>query len=286
MREVDQSWSAVVASLPVHLRTLAGSLTHQLNLASAPGGSWHEYTQLEPMYDLPVFVCEDRESVRLFRHAHHCAGFHGLVMDRRHDGQARDPDALEEMEHALRAAWQRSLGDALEDNERATEVVGHALSRWRDGLRLEGETRRAGAMSQRTYARYVDAKCEWLLVSATTCASRRCAPEASHAFQRSVRVMTLALQLLDDTLDEEEDRRRDGSSVPERLQAVRDGLLCTAVSLLQHAAGEAQRGGFARLSRWQLDHAATVDRHVRGDRVAHALTAIALAPSMVQSLPP
>lgn len=286
MRAVDASWRAVVSRLSPELASTASALTHRLGIARVEGGSWHEYTKLEPMYDLPVFVDDSPDHVTSYRAAHHRAGFFGLLMDRLEDGQAESPDALRPLLAPLREAWIDALAEAMGDAPAARASVQRALDRWRAGLSMERDALSAPTLAPSAYARYVHEKCAWLELTAGACADARCEPARARRFSRAASLMMLAVQLIDDTVDAEEDLRARGVSVPSRLGLQRDALLCAAVVILRRASREAGDGGFERFSAWLSEHARAVDGCVQGDRLLHGLAAVALAPLLIQTVAP
>lgn len=260
---VDANWGALVETLPATLIATARGLTWHLGLTDVHGGSWHEYTRFEAMYDMPRMVtAQPGMELSRFRVAHHRAGFFGLAIDRLADGQVRSPALVAPLVEPLRNAWIDALAAALNDREAAVRDVDLVVERWREGLAREQALRSRSCLAADEYAALVADKCAWLTLCAVLFARRQVEPDAARHFERAVVLMAVSLQAIDDGLDSGEDLRDRDTSVPRWLGVSATALVKAGALTLQTAEREARAGRFARLARWLKHHSEAVLRHV------------------------
>jgi len=300
MPSVEETYAALQAWLPADLRPLAESLPWKLGLARSPDGGWSEFVGLHPNRALPVYaaevddgdgaICLPPERLRLFVAAHHLGGFYWLLRDRLRDGQigaAAEREHLPELARAFGQRWREVLARATGDETLVDLLVRGATSRWRRGTELERRAAASGTVHPTQYAAYVRDKLAWIgapsqgLILACGDAARL------GAFLRAHDLFMLALQVIDDVIDRDEDRALRGRDVPTALHCSPGALLRVAPKLAGQAAAVAQAGGFSWFSSW-LDAFgdAIVAWRLEGDALADELEAIGIAGEMEELVDP
>lgn len=281
---IEQHWTTLVTGLPPALRPVASTLPHRLGLSDAPPGRWTDFTCLAPMQDLPRFAAdgagmsEEATRLQVFREAHWCAGYLGLLRDRVADGQAAEVPQARALDRCLRRAWIDRLGEGLGDRLLARRWVADAMGRWRRALAAQPAPLCPDAMPWDHYAHLVRDKTDWLLLGGIGLLHRAgVTPGRRRDFLRAGRLLLVGLQSLDDALDHEEDRALLGCSWPEALGVAPSVLCRVSVAALEAAATSAEAGGFGALAVWSRAQAGAVaSRHDAPPDVLEVLASLGL----------
>jgi hypothetical protein len=236
MGSLDVSFDALIAQWPERLRREGSRLPRALGL---PGASWHGFAQLCPIVDLPGCAQIEAARLDLARFAHHCGGFWGLTVDRLADGQVQ-ASVSADLRLQLFRGWRDAclrVGAHVSTVHRAVQISEGAWAR-------EAAVRRSDRRGLGEYVATSLGKVAWFPIATAACVTKR------RSFVAGVRQMMLGLQLLDDALDADEDRRAHGRSIPEQLGVGPQDLIEMAVSVTQKAATGFVRGGFGALALW------------------------------------
>jgi hypothetical protein len=233
----DTTWRRLLTQRKGSSRLSAKVLPYRIGISGRPDGTWSDYVRLEPMYDLPGFLRErcpqdvSKRTLDLYRRAHHCGGFYGLVVDRIADGQVRETPSLREERTWLRAAWETHLTHACGARATARHAIEESMIELKAAVELERSFIEEGALDADVYAVAVRSKVAFLWVTTGVMLRTHGADEGEVTRAREVfeRIM-IALQCNDDACDESEDRALRGVSIPEALGV--DGSALHAVGAM------------------------------------------------------
>lgn len=227
-------------------------LPRRLGWTRADGSCWNEFIRLEANRDLPTFVAEvidiDASDLASFTRAHHFAAMHGIVSDRIVDGQAPDAELLE-ARRSLLECWLVALGGGLRDHQLARSVVGAALRDWKRGVDRERIILADKSADWDLYATAVALRLRWVCATAVAMLEQRGAQTAARALEASYDRLMLALQIMDDYVDADEDRAHRGGTFACILD-LEMGPRGLAGLLVAGAAQRASLGGLRSLGQW------------------------------------
>lgn len=295
---IDDTFAELIASLPMHLRRNADQLPYRLGLTRSPDGQWEDFVVMDPNRDLPRYAAEDPtnpglsrltpEELDAYRRAHHYAAIYGLIDDRLTDGQVSKVHAFVRLRDETRRAWTRALGKATGSPGRARAVIAAALRSTKDGNRRE---QRALAQAVRRpcgeklspveYVSFTCNKLRWFGASAHALLLSLGEPRRARALRAAYDTFSVALQCIDDAMDDVHDREIRGASFPEALGLPPNGLLAAAPGLVHQAADHARAAQFHELSQWLTRVGNTFEgRPVPGDPLRNALAALILQTAM------
>ncbi|WP_044986149.1 hypothetical protein [Sorangium cellulosum] len=290
---IDDTFAAVVAGLPADLRREAEHLPYRLGLTRSPSGAWEDFVVMDPNRDLPRYAAEDPArpghcrlavgQLFAYRRAHHCAAVYGLIADRIADGQVAKSRVFVRLRDEVLRAWIRALGVATGSPPRARALVGAALraTEWgnaRERRALVRARRRGeGTLSAREYFTFTSAKLRWFGATAHGLLLSLGEPGRAGALRRTYDIFSIALQCIDDALDDASDRRTRGASFPLALGLPSGGLLAAAPGLIGRAASLARAARFHEFGLWLERVAATLERWpIPGDPLQSSLAAAVL----------
>jgi hypothetical protein len=294
---IDETFAVLVDRLPPDLRREADRLPHRLGLTRRPDGGWEDFVVMDPNRDLPRYAAEDpahpgrsrlaAERLLAYRRAHHCAAIYGLIADRIDDGQVTPDPALLHLRDAVHRAWIEALAGATGSPRRARAVVGAALRASRDGAAREQQAlaragrRGEGTLSALDYIAFTCAKLRWFGASAHGLLLSLGEPRRARALRTAYDTFSVALQCIDDALDDASDRRARGASFPAALGLPPGGLLAAAPGLMAQAASIAGAARFHELGLWLGQTASRIERWpVPGDPLQNGLAASMLQAAM------
>jgi hypothetical protein len=275
---LDDSYRALVATLPRRLRELAQRLPWRLGLTESPDGGWGDFVGLHPNRDLPIYAAQApgggldvaEADLACFLRAHHVGGFSWLLRDRLADGQVGPDIQLVELAQIFGDRWRSALAVAMGDAALADGLCERAAARWERGTEAEQRLLEAGSVRAPIYAAVVKEKLSWIGVPSQGLLLAHGKSRRATAFLHAHDLFMLGLQAIDDVVDMEQDRTLRGHDVPSALRCSPAALVRVAPKLLQRAAAAASGGGFgwfatwleafARATRaWQLDGNPLVD---------------------------
>jgi len=285
---IDDTFAEVLGRCPADVAADAVGLPCELGLVR-PGENWEHFIITDVNRDLPRYAAESgtepgrstlsSDSLRAFRRAHHCGIIYGLIVDRIEDGQRASTPKLRRLRRVFKRAWIDTLTEATGDGAFARRLVVNSLRSLRAGNTRE---RQALAIAQMTpgrltppeYVRFTLAKLRWFGTSADALLVRKNEGERHRAFRRAYDTFSIALQCIDDALDESSDRETRGASFPSALGFPPGGFLVAASGLMSRAGEIARRAGFTELGRW-FGHVANTlaTRPVAGDPLEVGITA-------------
>jgi hypothetical protein len=291
---IDQTYGAVVASLPAELRSVARSLPHALGLTADPNAGWAEFIRQPATRDLPGLAARglgksgggriSARALELFRNAHHCAGFYGLLIDRLADGQVRPKPGMRDVRRSLLGAWTRALAEAMGDADAAHSAIAQALRAWARGVRAQRSLANGATLLPDAYVAMSRDRLLWTSTS-TACLLGLAAPrEQRLAFLVAYDRYILAMQCIDDARDAAEDERLLGASIPRALGLPASGLVRAATLLALEALFTAAAGGFEDFARSVLPLLVALETRrsseaaLEGDLAALALVEAARRP--------
>lgn len=284
---IEDTYGALVGSLPAELRALAERLPWRLGLTPSPDGGWSDFVGLHPNRALPVYAAQAADGtlgatevdlVRYLR-AHHIGGFTWLLRDRLEDGQVADPeDGLFELAEVFDRRWREAVGAATGDPPLADLLCRRAAARWRRGTGAENRLLAACAVRAPIYAAIVREKLSWIGVPSQALLLSHGDPRRVPRFLHAHDLFMLGLQAVDDVVDANQDRALRGGDVPTALCCSPGALVRVAPKLVQRAAAAAAEGGFTWFANWLDAFAdAIVSWRLDGDRVGDELDAIGIA---------
>lgn len=258
-RAMLDSYRRLIDEAPAELRPILETLPFRIGVTYRPDGDWSEYSQNCLLYDMPFVIARelglrgvDLDGLRL---AHHFAGFYGLVCDRIADGQVQCDSDLQLVRNYLRTAW---AGAAAQAGliEAATQIE-QAMQQWREGL--ENDCILEGALASSTYCANVAKKTRWLtlITRHMLMISNLPAPSVERVC-RTLEVLLVGLQALDDAADENEDRELRGVSYPQALGIEACALRLVAKQALTAAAEHARAAALFELADKAALHAASI----------------------------
>jgi hypothetical protein len=284
-RGLDDTYGEVLAELSGSARELGDDLLGLVNFR--PGASrWEDAIRLEACRHLPIFAAETlplarRALVDAFLAAHHRSLFYGVLADRLADGQLAETPALRTLEAALLDAWRRGLATALGDPLRAETIVESATDDALIGLGIQRRAFSEGRMNVEDYRRLILLKLGWSIATADALVGSDLPSRVGSPFATSARLLLIALQCVDDTLDVDEDRALTNHDIPSMLGISSVTMRRAASYLLWRASDIAREGGFESFADWLSRHGDVVylsEPH-RVD-LAQELEAMALARDM------
>jgi len=299
---IDASYGRLTATLPVHLHELAEGLPRRLGLTEAPRGGWGDFVGLHPNRELPVYAaqaaagapggadsagfCLPAEALQRFVYAHHVGGFYWLLRDRLEDGQVfLCPGDLVELGRLLGERWQEALAQATGSTELGNLLARQAIRRWQRGTERERSLLAASAAPPGQYAAMVRDKLGWIAAPSQALLLARGDPGRVQAFQQAHDLFLLALQVIDDVIDRDEDRRLRGCDVAGALRCTPGALLRVAPKLAARAGVVAAAGGFGWFAGWLgAFHDAIASWRLEGDALDDELEAIGLAGEMEEAV--
>lgn len=262
MRAIQDSYRECLSALPAWAEEIASALPFRIGLTERPEGPWEDFITLDVDRALPFYAADetvDPARIERFVRAHHAAGFYGVLQDRIDDGQvSREPELIA-LASLLRRHWWRALAGAIEDPRRARAMVAQAVRRMRYGTRLEMRMRRERG-DARLYGQATALKLDWVMLAARALLLYSSAPARAASFCRAYRPVLVALQVLDDIADADEDRALHGATTAGALEVSQAALERAAVHLFRRATGDSREAGFPRLSAWlekRFAHAGT-----------------------------
>jgi hypothetical protein len=224
----------------------------RLGWTRADGSCWDEFIRLDANRDLPAFVADiidvDAGTLASFTNAHHFAAMHGIVSDRIVDGQSADPTLLD-ARRSLLDQWLDALAGGLGDKGAARRVIGGALRDWKRGVDQERVILATGSADWEAYATAVALRLRWVSVTATAMLDHHGASAAARVLETTYDRLMLALQIMDDYVDADEDRATRGSSF-ECLRDLSMGPRALSGLLIAGAAQRATFGGLVTLGSW------------------------------------
>jgi|GEM_PF-2505557 len=232
--------------LPADVRASARELPSILGL-----GAWDTFLTFAPNQDLPGLVAADLgippSTTRPFQLAHHALARAGLIADRLEDRQVSSSKMLIRLrnEHVLTA--KRLLGERCPRRLVRRELASITCAWRRASTREERWLEEGKRVSQAEYAETVREKLLWA-TAATTLLLNRAKPDASSTVVDTFLRFLIGLQVRDDALDTDDDRRRHGHSWPDVLCLPAEALRIAAPPIVQSAASRATALGFARLA--------------------------------------
>lgn len=253
---LDATFEELIGRAPAHLRDAARALPYRLGITHRPSGGWGDFAKIEPICDLPLFALESvapsvsDESVGRYRLAHRVGGFHGLLVDRVADGQARLDPELRALRTWLRAERVAALGLATGAPFVAERLVAQAERSFRAGTAIERRARAARRMDALEYRRMVEAKTRWLAVPTLAMLGHYASAESAAPFAAGYERFMLALQLLDDAVDTNEDRALFGVTMPELLGVTPDVLRHASRLVTAEARDALAASSFSRFASW------------------------------------
>jgi hypothetical protein len=290
LHPIRATYLRMVATLPEALQPAALTLPYRLGLSAHPDGGWEDYTRLEALYDLPLFVAPlvksmPARALARFRRAHHCAGFYGLVLDRLGDRQATpDPELMRLCAH-LRTWWRSTLADALGNAGSADQIICSAIARWRRALCRERVALAGRELSIPEYAALIVDKTRWLAATSAAMLYRYGASENITGFLRCYDLMLVGFQCRDDAMDHGEDRARNLRSFADALDVPPTGLFLAARVLIEHSAAGARLANLDTLANWLSQHASRPFHvHVAGDPILGSFAAMMLSSEILAAL--
>lgn len=289
---MDDTYAAVVSELPGSLQPVARRLLEELGMARGQACRWDEVFQLEPCRELPRFalgeaLIKGEQRLEPFLRAHHCACFHGVLVDRLADRQAEPSAGLEELACHLLTHWRRSLAEATGDAGMADQSISKALRAWRLGVRLEQEGLAQRRLSPQRYARLVLLKLSWAGLASDCLLLRITDTRRLQLFRHAYLMLMLGMQCMDDAVDAPEDAALHGTDIPAVLGMTRASLFRTGVWLTRAAVEPAREGGFERFAAWLSARAEEVARlHLEGSSVAQDFEGYILASLLEETCRP
>jgi hypothetical protein len=293
---VDDSYRLLTSCLPPRLQAAARGLPHRLGIGREPDSGWEEFVTLHPNRALPLYAAEDPHGgdglalrpalLRVYEAAHHAGGFFWLLRDRLRDGQVAGDTLLFELEAAFGERWRCAVTDATGDEELADALIAEVAARWHLGTAQERESLSAGVATPGPYAALVRDKLRWIgLPAQCLLAGGAGGGERARAFQHAHDLFLLALQVIDDVNDREEDRALYGHDVPGALGCEASALLRVAPKIAARAAAVAAGGGFSWFAAWLTTFAQALDAwRLPGDALGDELASIAIAGEMEEAL--
>jgi len=294
MPTIDESYAALVGSLPVKLQRTAGQLPWRLGLTRSPEGRWGDFVGLHPNRELPVYaaqahnrggLCVPEAALARYVRAHHVGGFTWLLRDRLEDGQVAPDAQLLELSEIFGVCWRDALADAAGNVTLSELVCRRACARWRRGTAAERRVLARGPLRPPIYAAVVREKLGWISAPAQALLADSWDPRRVTAFLRAHDLFLLGLQLIDDVVDAKQDRALRGGDVPGAIGCSPGALVRAVPKLVQRAAAAADAGGFTWFAGW-LDAFAHATRswRVEGDPVRDELDAIGIAGEIEEAI--
>lgn len=288
MLSVEGTWNECCKRLPEKLRPMSVQITRRLGLTLGPDESWTDFVRLEPNRDLPLFAVDAAHRdgladavVARYCEAHHCAGFHGLLIDRLADRQAEAPGALAEMLPHTLAWWRAALTSATGDAGVAQAAIDASLRAWRFGVAVERRGLASSSVTPGRYAQIVTTKLRWIGVGTHVMLRSLVGSDRARAFRKVHERFLLGLQCLDDAVDGDEDRETFGCDYASALGVPRGALVLAAWAFTQQAAARARRDRFMRFADWLDARAAHLERYpIEDDRARSAFGAAVLVGSI------
>ena len=283
---IEESYRALVETLPLSLRDLAERLPWRLGLTKSPDGVWSEFVGLHPNRELPVYAAQAPDGalavaqidLNRYVRAHHVGGFCWLLRDRLEDGQADPDDALLELADVFDSRWREAIGDATADTALAAVLCERATTRWERGTRAERCLLGGGSLRPPIYASIVREKLSWIGVPSHALLQFHGDPGRAKPFRRAHDLFMLGLQAIDDVIDMKQDRTLRGADVPTALRCSAGALVRAAPKLVQRASAVAADGGFTWFATWLDAFAGAIHGwRLKGDPVADELDAIGIA---------
>ncbi len=263
---IDDTFGALARRLPPPLAREADGLAHRLGLTTDPKGGFEDFVVMDPNRDLPRYASEDprapgasrlpRASLDAYRRAHHTAAVYGLIADRLADRQVRASATLVSLRDAVGAAWRDALASAVGSRRRAHALVGAALRSLDRGNRAErvalarARRRGKGTLSPIDYVLFTCHKLRWFGASSQGLLLALGEPGRARALLRAYDTFSVALQCLDDALDDERDGAERGASFAFALGVPASGLSAATPALTARASSLASAAGFHELGRW------------------------------------
>lgn len=253
---------------------------------------WDDAIGLMPCRELPrmlaadLGLAPDAPEVDRFQSAHVTGLLHGLIADRRADGQAADAAGLEMLEHSLRMRWTEELVHAMGSADRGQAWVEGALARLQRGLQAEAAFFATGRLGAERYFEIAFDKLMWALLPAFGLIWKVRGENAAHTAP-ALAALTLSLQCFDDAIDVEEDRRTRGADVPSLLGVPALGLESASKELALSGAAYSLDARLPGLSAWLEGRARDLETHALrsatlADRVA-GLALVAAAGDSIQN---
>ncbi len=244
---LDATWEWLVERRSPRERSATRVLPYRLGITWRPNGTWLDFVHHQPVFDLPAWMAEavdcaiDARALTLFRRAHHCATFFGILSDRVADGLVRADRALDRESTWLRREWESALALACVSGARASRHIADARRSWLDGARsarewLSSQTQRAQApsLSAQTCAAMIAKRVEYLWVSSGAMlhqfaidAARTSALRV--AFDRTL----LALHLHEDAVESDDAHTIRGPNIAEALRLDEATMRATSALLLR-----------------------------------------------------
>lgn len=298
---IDDTIAELIPSWPSSLRRDAERLPYRLGLTRSPEGRWEDFVVMDPNRDLPRYAAEDPTSPGLsrvrpevlhaYRRAHHCAAAYGLIDDRLTDGQVSKAASLVLLREELRRAWTRALGEATGSPARARAVIAAALRSTKQGNQREQRAlararrrvhdEKIAKLSPVEYVSFTCDKLRWFGASAHALLLSLGERRRALALRAAYDTFSVALQCIDDAMDDGRDRETRGASFPDALGLPANGLLAAAPGLVHQAAAHAHAAQFHELSQWLTRVATTFEqRPVPGDPLQNAIAALILQSAM------
>ncbi|MBU3915769.1 hypothetical protein KKA14_09570, partial [bacterium] len=200
-----------------------------------------------------------------FRHAHHCAGFWGLLSDRLADGQAKRNKTTDIFQDFFKQCWILSLTKATEkNNSEIVNLVNSAIADWEKGIRLERKFFRPGLLTVEDYTETIRLKVYWLSLTSICLLQSLDQQSQIKSFQLIYNMMLCGMQSRDDAMDFIEDEALNGISYPDALGVTPGSLYRNGLELLKKSSLLAKDLGFIKLSNW-LDQNSQVHFQIRFD---------------------
>lgn len=272
---IDDTFNDVVRGLPVELQNGARELPYRLGLTAA-GGTWEDFVVMDPNRDLPRYASENPsnpgaclvnpETLAAFRRAHHCAAIYGLIHDRIADSQVLADSTILGLRTSFLEEWRTSLCIATDSARLSRSCIGEALGELevgnaREAIALESATTRGeGTLRATEYAMLVRAKLRWFGTAAHALLLSLGQTQRAMRLREAYDTFSMALQCMDDALDEPRDVKQRGMSFPRALGLSPAGLLGAVPGLVDRAAMLALEAEFHELGSWFTRVAATFRR--------------------------
>lgn len=263
---IDDSFALLVESLPSDLRAETVQLPHRLGLTRHPDGGWEDFVVMDPNRDLPRYAAEAPlvpgtmrirpDELLAYRRAHHYAAIYGLLDDRLTDEQVPQTKSLLRLRRESLRAWIQALTEATGSSRRAAQVIVTALQSTAKGNHREQAALELARSAEPTklspveYVSFIGEKLRWFGASSHALLLSLHEPERAHGLRRAYDVFSVALQCIDDALDDDRDRAGRGISFPDALGLPPGGLLAAAPGLVRLASSYAEEFRFHELGAW------------------------------------
>lgn len=211
------------------------------------------------MYDLPSYVCDFAASqgkpipdstIAAFGHAHRCACFYALCLDRTLDGQAHKTEEIRQLTQWFCNEWKDNVLRASHGNQDVLREIDDDIGRLEQGAVQHRLTTEAGLLDMSAYVDAALDKAKWLATTSLCMLSSTGNNHLRASFDRVFSHILIGMQIYDDALDRKEDEALLGIGIPDALGWSERGLFQASLAALMMARDLATEAGLLTLAEW------------------------------------